>query len=79
MKKQWLHTTLFILCACALTGCKSEQPKAASADTKLSKDDILIKDEADDTDIYAIPLDSSEAEENQELRTLEQESKKPKK
>lgn len=35
---------------------------------------IHFQDQTDETDTYAIPLDSSEAEENQEMKEFQQES-----
>lgn len=70
---------LYVL-AIGLTTCLSASVLANSTPSKIAPQGNNIPynfhGEIDKTDIYAIPLDSSEEEQEDELDELEQESKK---
>jgi ABC-type phosphate/phosphonate transport system substrate-binding protein len=57
---------MFVACCCSK---KEEAPKPVVAP--------VIQDPADDTDVFAIPLDSSEEEDEAEIKKLESLEKKP--
>lgn len=46
-------------------------PKAPASDSAQEKYDIIKRDQIDSTDTYAIPLDDSEVEDEEELNRIE--------
>lgn len=69
--------SLWLICGSAFmfSSCEGKDKKHVNNSEKLGKDDLVIKDEEDDTDIYAIPYDDSEPEENLEMQYLEKEGR----
>src|SRR5262249_15899751 len=49
-----------------------KQTSVANAEKKPDYDAVKLHDESDKTDLFAIPLDTSEAEETPEINALEQ-------
>lgn len=47
-------------------------PQANNQSSTQQKDEIMRRDQMDDTDTFAIPLDSSEVEDEEEINRLEQ-------
>lgn len=75
MKKYFTVTFMFSLCfaACLLgDDAKSDNTHAPQE----QNDRPMLHVETDKTDIYAIPLDLSEEEENQEIKELDSYGKK---
>jgi len=64
-----LSTTLFS--GITPTGDKKEaQPSKGGEQSVSQQDKSMIKPQADKTDIFAIPVDTSETEEKQEMKSL---------
>lgn len=62
----------------------ADAPKTSSNQSSTQADSSVkkkpwMKDQEDQTDTYAIPLDSSEEEEDQEIDTLQKEQRTPSK
>ena len=65
-----------LFCAFPLMMCAAPMTPAPSQSNKAAPPDVV--DQEDTTDVFAVPLDSSEEEEEQEEESLEKTQKKMK-
>ncbi|MCE2981945.1 MAG: hypothetical protein LW832_00120 [Parachlamydia sp.] len=72
MKKTLFNTlALFSFAAFTVEAQPATTPSQAKQHDAAQKDKIMLRDQIDDTDIYAIPFDDSEVEDEEEINRAE--------